>query len=126
MISEPLRPTILETVLYEPDQGAVIAVLPGVLWLAPGDIVELDDPSRDARVLSTRLQLHRNEARVLIVLDVPDDANDALRGDTPTEVALGADVDLTLTVTDELDDELEKLTDEVDLEPAPDEAGTRP
>lgn len=120
-----MRPTILETVFYEPDHGAVIAVLPGVLWLAPGDTVELDDPSRDARVLSTRLQLRRNEARVLIVLDVPDDANDALRGDTPTEVALGADVDLTLTVTGGLDDELEMLTDEVDLEPAPDEVGTR-
>ena len=122
MSTEPLRPTILETVFYEPDQGAVIAVLPGVLWLAPGDIVELDDPSRDARVLSTRLQLRGNEARVLIVLDVPDDANDVLRGDTPTEVALGADVDLTLNVAEALDDELEKLTDEVHLEPAPDEA----
>jgi len=119
MSTEPLRPTILETVLYEPDQGAVIAVLPGGLWLAPGDIVELYDPSRDARVLSTRLQLRRNEARVLIVLDVPDDA---LRGDTPTEVALGADVDHPLTASEELDDELEKLTDDVHLEPAPDEA----
>ena len=123
MSTEPLRPTILETVLYEPDQGAVIAVLPGALWLAPGDVVELDNPSRDARVLSTRLQLQGNEARVLIVLDVPDDANDVLRGDTPTEVALGADVDLTLTVAEALDDELENLlTDEVHLEPAPDEA----
>ncbi len=97
-------------------------MLPGVLWLAPGDVVELDDPSRDARVLSTRLQLRRNEARMLIVLDVPVDADDALRGDTPTEVVLGADVDQTLTAAAELDNELEKLTDEVLLEPAPDEA----
>ena len=44
MPTEPLRPTTLETVFYEPDQRAVIAVLPGALWLAPGDIVELDDP----------------------------------------------------------------------------------
>ena len=123
MSTEPLRPTILETVFYEPDQGAVIAVLPGGLWLAPGDIVELDDPSRDARVLSTRLQLRGNDARVLIVLDVPDGTADALRGDTPTEVALGADVDQTPTAGgDELDDELEKLTEEAQLEPAPDEA----
>lgn len=121
MSTEPLRPTVLETVLYEPDQGAVIAVLPGCLWLAPGDTVELDEPSRDARVLSTRLQLRGNEARVLIVLDVPDDADDALRGDTPTEVVLGTDLDLTLPASTELDDELEKLTDEVRLEPAPDE-----
>jgi hypothetical protein len=122
MTNEPLRPTILETVLYEPDQSAVIAVLPGALWLAPGDIVELDDPSRDARVLSTRLQVRHNEARVLIVLDVPDDGDDALRGSTPTEVALSEDVDQAQIASQELDDELEKLTDEVRLEAAPDEA----
>jgi hypothetical protein len=122
MSTEPMRPTTLETVLYEPDQQAVIAVLPGHLWLAPGDIVELDEPPRDARVLSTRLQLRRNEARVLIVLDVPDDPDDALRGETPTEVVLGADVDIALPAGDELDEELEKLTDEVGLEPQPDEA----
>jgi hypothetical protein len=121
MSTEPMRPTTLETVLYEPDQQAVIAVLPGHLWLAPGDIVELDEPPRDARVLSTRLQLRRNEARVLIVLDVPDDPDDALRGETPTEVVLGADVDIALPAGDELDEELEKLTDEVGLEPQPDE-----
>jgi hypothetical protein len=122
MSLEPLRPTVLETVFYEPDQRAVIAVVPGGLWLTPGDIVELDDPPRDARVLSTRLQLRRNEARVLIVLDVPDDHDDALRGDTPTEVLLGADIDQSPPATDDLDDELEKLTDGVLPESAPDEA----
>jgi hypothetical protein len=44
MSPEPSRPTVLETVHYEPDQRAVLAVLPGGLWLPPGDIVELDDP----------------------------------------------------------------------------------
>jgi hypothetical protein len=121
MSTEPLRPTTLETVLYEPDQRAVIAVLPGHLWLAPGDVVELDEPPRDARVLSTRLQLRHDEARVLIVLDVPDHSEDALRGETPTELVLGADVDVALPAGDELDEELEKLTDEVRLEPQPDE-----
>jgi hypothetical protein len=121
MSTEPLRPTAVETVLYEPDQRAVIAVLPGSLWLAPGDVVELDDPPRDARVLSTRLQLRGNEARVLIVLDVPDHPDDALRGETPTEVVLGEDIDQSLPVGDDLDDELEKLTELVAPEPAPDE-----
>ncbi len=78
----------------------------------------------EARVLSTRLQLRRNEARVLIVLDVPDKPNEVLRGDTPIEVVLGDDIDPSVPDRDELDDELEKLTDEVQLEPAPDE--TRP
>lgn len=119
--SEPIRPTTLETVLYEPDQQAVIAVLPGGLWLSPGDIVELDDPPRDARVLSTRLQLRSGQARVLVVLDVPDDPDDALRGDTPTEVVLGADADEPVLVGDELDEELEQLTDEVDLADAPEQ-----
>jgi hypothetical protein len=122
MSPDPLRPTVLETVLYEPDQRAVLAVLPGGLWLSPGDIVELDDPPREARVLSTRLQLRRDEVRVLVVVDVPDRPNDVLRGDTPTDVALGTDIDQALPVSDALDDELEKLTDEVELEPAPDEA----
>jgi hypothetical protein len=119
MTTDPLRPTILETVLYEPDQDEVIAVLPGGLWLAPGDIVELDEPSRDARVLSTRLQLRGDVARVLIVLDVPDDTADTMRGDKSTEVALGSDA--APRAGDELDDELEKLTEEVQLESAPDE-----
>lgn len=122
MTTEPLRPTALETVLFEPDQRAVIAVLPGLLWLTAGDIVELDDPPRDARVLSTRLQLGRDGARVLIVLDVPDDPEDALRGDTPIQVVLGADIDQPLPISDELDDELEKLTIEDRTEFAPDEA----
>jgi hypothetical protein len=122
MSPDPLRPTVLKTVLYEPDQGAVLAVLPGGLWLAPGDIVELDDPPREARVLSTRLQLRRDEVRVLVVLDVPDQPNDVLRGATPTDVALGTDIDQSLPVSDALDDALEKLIDEVQLEPAPDEA----
>ena len=115
--AEPKRPTALETVLFEPDERAVIAVLPGSVWLAPGDIVELDDPPRDARVLSTRLQLRGNEARILIVLDVPDDPDDALRGSTPTDVALGTDA--SLRVSDQfqaLDEELEKLTDEAQLD----------
>jgi hypothetical protein len=120
MTTEPLRPTILETVLYEPDRDEVIAVVPGALWLSAGDVVELDDPSRDARVLSSRLQLRRDVARVLIVLDVPDDTADTMRGDTPTEVALGSDADQA--ASDELDDELEKLTEEAQLESAPDES----
>ena len=62
------------------------------------------------------------EARVLIVLDVPDNPDDALRGDTPTEVVLGADIDQSPPASDELDDELEKLTDEVHSDSAPDEA----
>ncbi|MET0325551.1 MAG: hypothetical protein ABW219_10035, partial [Ilumatobacteraceae bacterium] len=119
MPAEPLRPTVLETVFYEPDQRAVIAVLPGTLWLAPGDIVELDDPPRDARVLSARLQLQGDTARVLIVLDVPTSPDDALRGDTPTEVVLGAD--LEPPSDDDLDVELERLTDEIQAEVAPDE-----
>lgn len=121
MTTEPLRPTALETVLYEPDQRAVIAVLPGAVWLVPGDIVELDEPPRDARVLSTRLQLRGDGARVLIVLDVPESPDEALRGDTPIEVVLGADIDQSLPAGEALDDELEKLTGEVDLEPAPDQ-----
>jgi hypothetical protein len=121
MSPEPLRPSAIETVFYEPDQRAVIAVLPGALWLTPGDIVELDDPPRDARVLSTRLQLRRNEARVLIVLDVFNDPEDALRGDTPTEAVLGVDIDQPLPASGALDDELEKLTDEVSSERAPNE-----
>ncbi|MET0325064.1 MAG: hypothetical protein ABW122_05360 [Ilumatobacteraceae bacterium] len=121
MTTEPLRPTTLETVLYEPDQRAVIAVLPGPLWLNPGDIVELDDPPRDARVLSTRLQLRGGEARVLIVLDVPADPDEALRGDTPTEVVLGADILEPGPGSAGLDDELERLTDEILSEDAPGE-----
>lgn len=123
--SEPIRPTTLETVLYEPDQQVVIAVLPGGLWLSPGDIVELDDPPRDARVLSARLQLRSGQARVLVVLDVPDDPDDALRGDTPTEVVLGADADEPVLVGDELDEELEQLTEEVDLADAPEQGMPR-
>ena len=113
MTTEPLRPTTIETAFYEPDQRAVIAVLPGALWLNPGDIVELDDPPRDARVLSARLQLQGHEARVLIVLDVPTDPDEALRGETPTEVVLGADIDQSGPSSTELDDELERLTDEI-------------
>ena len=121
MTTEPLRPTALETVFYEPDERAVIAVLPGALWLSAGDLVELDEPAREARVLSSRLQVHRDEARVLIVLDVADDSVDALRGATPTDVVLGAELAPPLPTADELDVELEQLTDEVVLAPAPDE-----
>ena len=123
--SEPLRPTAVETVLFEPDRQAVLAVLPGGLWLTPGDIVELDDPPRDARVLSTRLQLRGGEARVLIVLDVPDDPDAALRGDVPTEKVLGADADEPMLVSDVLDDELEQLTEEVDVGTPPGEGAPR-
>jgi len=120
--SEALRPTAVETVLYEPDQQSVIAVLSGALWLSPGDVVELDEPPRDARVLSTRLQLRDGGARVLVVLDVPDDPEQALRGDTPTEVVLGADAGESVLLGSGLDEELEQLTEDVDLEAAPDEA----
>jgi hypothetical protein len=88
-----MRAESLETVLFEPDHQEVLAVLPGALWLSPGDVVELDAPPRDARVLSTRLQLRDGRARVLVVLDVPDDPEAALRGEVPTEVVLGADVE---------------------------------
>jgi hypothetical protein len=119
MTTEPLRPTTVETVLYEPDQQAVIAVIPGALRLTPGDIVELDDPPRDARVLSTRLQVRGDEARVLVVLDVPDDPDESLRGDAATDVALGLDVVESMPAGGELDEELEKLTDEVSTERSP-------
>ncbi len=75
MSTEPLRPDAVETVIEEPDEQAVVAVVPRALWRQAGDIVELDDAPREARVLSSRLQLRRNEpARVLVVLDVPDAA----------------------------------------------------
>src|SRR5829696_3065609 len=57
MSTEPWRPTAVETLIYEPDEQAVIAVVPGALWLQAGELVELDDPPREARVLSSRLQL---------------------------------------------------------------------
>jgi hypothetical protein len=82
----------METVLFEPDEQRVLAVLPVALWLAPGDVVELEDPPRDARVLSSRLQLRGGEARVLVVLDVPDDREEALRGEQPTEAVLAVEV----------------------------------
>jgi hypothetical protein len=112
--AEPLRPTVVETVFYEPDEGAVIAALPGRLWLAPRRRRRV---RRICPVLSTRLQLRRGEARVLIVLDVVDDPADALRGDTPTDVVLGIEVVVSPSVGDQLDDELEQLTDDVDAEP---------
>jgi hypothetical protein len=122
--SEALRPTAVETVLYEPDQQSVIAVLSGALWLSPGDVVELDEPPRDARVLSTRLQLRDGGARVLVVLDVPDDPEQALRGDTPTEVVLGADAGKSSLVGNALDEELEQLTEDNDLDAAPDKGAS--
>jgi len=121
MTTEPLRPTALETVFYEPDERAVIAVVPGGLWLAPGDIVELADPAREGRVLSTRLQIERDIARVLIVVDVADDSVDAVLGATPIDVVLGAEIAPPVPTGDELDAELEQLTDDVVLAPAPDE-----
>lgn len=89
---EPMRPDAVETVLFEPDDQRVLAVLPGAIWLAPGDVVELDDPPRDARVLSSRLQLTAGGARVLVVLDVPDRTEETFRGDTTTEAVLATDV----------------------------------
>jgi hypothetical protein len=120
MSTEPWRPTTVETVIYEPDEQAIIAVVPGALWLQAGDIVELDDPPREARVLSSRLQLRRREsARVLIVLDVPDAAQ---QGDTASETTLGAVIEEAPPPNIDLDDELERLTDEVDTDPAPNDA----
>jgi hypothetical protein len=115
-VSTPFRPDAVETVIYEPDEQAVVAVLPGALWMNAGDIVELDDPPREARVLSSRLQLRTNEpARVLVVLDVPDAA---LPGGTTSETMLGADAAPTVA---DLDAELERLTDQIDTDPAPTE-----
>jgi len=119
MSIDPWRPTAVETVIYEPDERAVIAVVPGAIWLTAGDIVELDDPPREARVLSSRLQLRRREpARVLIILDVPDSTQPSHSGAT----MLGADIDQTLPTSSELDDELERLTDEVATDAAPNDA----
>jgi len=117
---DPWRPTAVETIIYEPDERAVIAVVPGAIWLTAGDIVELDDPPREARVLSSRLQLRRSEpARVLIVLDVPDSSS--YQGDTSTTM-LSDDIDQTAPTSTELDDELEKLTDEVVTDAASNDA----
>ena len=120
MSTDPWRPTVVETVIYEPDEQEVIAVVPGALWLQAGDIVELDDPPREARVLSSRLQLRpRDPARVLIVLDVPDAA---LHDNAAADTLLDADIDQTPRTDADLDDELERLTDEVDTDPAPTDA----
>lgn len=120
MSTEPWRPSTVETVIYEPDEQAVVAVVPGALWLQAGDIVELDDPPREARVLSSRLQLRQREpARVLIILDVPDAT---LQGNTASDVILDADIDGAPPTVADLDDELERLTDELDTDPAPNEA----
>jgi hypothetical protein len=116
MSTDPWRPTTVETLIYEPDEQAVIAVVPAALWLQPGDLVELDDPPREARVLSSRLQLRPHEpARVLIVLDVPDAV---LQGDAASDTMLGADVDETPPTDTNLDAELERLTDEVGTDQA--------
>jgi hypothetical protein len=117
--TQPLRPDAVETVIYEPDEQAVVAVVPGALWMHAGDLVELDDPPREARVLSSRLQLRTNEpARVLVVLDVPDAA---LPGGATADTMLGADVGSAATTEADLDAELERLTDEVDTDPATNE-----
>ncbi len=118
--SEPLRPASMETVLFEPDEQRVLAVLPVALWLSPGDVVELEDPPRDARVLSSRLQLRGAAARVLVVLDVPDDREEALRGEQPTEAELAVEVGEPVAgLGAELDRDLEAL--ERDLEDVPEE-----
>ena len=117
---EPLRPDAFETVLFEPDDKRVVAVLPGALWLSPGDVVELQDPPRDARVLSSRLQLDAGVARVLVVLDVPDGGDEAMRGEQPTEAVLAVEVGEPVAgLAEELDRDLEAL--EADLQEAPEE-----
>ena len=117
---EPVRPDMIETVLYEPDQQRMLAVLPGPLWLSPGDFVELDEPPRDARVLSTRLQLLDGRARVLVVLDVPDDGESALRGDVATEVILNTELDEPVAgLSAELDRDLAALEGEPRAAPEP-------
>ncbi len=122
---EPMHPQSIETVLFEPDLQQTLAVLPGALWLSPGDIVELENPPRDARVLSSRLQLREGRARVLIVLDVSGGPDDVLRGDTPTEAVLAVDVDEAGPVLgDELDRELQELAS--DVEPVPEEGPSTP
>jgi hypothetical protein len=120
MSTDPWRPSAVETVIYEPDEQAVIAVVPAALWLQPGDLVELDDPPREARVLSSRLQLRPHEpARVLIVLDVPDAV---LQTDAAVDTMLGAEIDETPPTGTNLDAELERLTDEVGTDQAPNNA----
>ena len=111
---QPMRPDAVETVLFEPDDQRTVAVLPGALWLSPGDIVELDDPPRDARVLSSRLQLTGGRARVLVVLDVPDGRDDALRGEAPIEQALAVEPGAPdAGISAELDRDLEALASDV-------------
>ncbi len=115
---EPMRPESIETVLFEPDLQRTLAVLPGAVWLSPGDIVELENPPRDARVLSSRLQLREGRARVLIVLDVPGGQDDVLRGDTPTEAVLAVDVDEVVpALGEDLDRELEALASDIEAVP---------
>jgi len=114
---EPMRPESIETVLFEPDLQRTLAVLPGAVWLAPGDVVELEHPPRDARVLSSRLQLREGRARVLIVLDVSGGPDDVLRGDTSTDAVLDVDVDLAVPALEELDRELEALASDVEAVP---------
>jgi hypothetical protein len=113
--AEPMRPDVVETVFLEPDQQEVLAVVPAALWLAPGDVVELDDPPRDARVLSSRLQLRADRTRVLVILDVPDSRDDALRGAMPTEEVLGVELDEPgADLGGELDRDLAALAPEPD------------
>jgi hypothetical protein len=76
----------METVLFEPDQQQVLAILPAALWLSPGDVVDLDDRGTGARVLSSRLQVSGDIARVLVFLDVPDEPAVAVTEEVPAEV----------------------------------------
>lgn len=123
--AEPMRPEEVETVFVEPDQQEVLAVLPVALWLAPGDVVELDDPPRDARVLSSRLQLRADRSRVLVILDVPESRDDALRGAVPTEEVLGVELDEPdPALGGALDRDLAALAPDADG--APEETATRP
>lgn len=120
---EPMRPDVVETVFLEPDQQRVLAVVPAAVWLSPGDVVEIDDPPRDALVLSSRLQLRPDVGRVLVILDVPDGRDDALRGAIPTEAVLGVELDEPEpTLGAELDRDLAALAPDA----APDEGAVRP
>jgi hypothetical protein len=113
---EPLRPDLVETVLFEPDEQRALAVLPGALWPSPGDVVELDDPPREARVLSTRLQLHRGQARVLVVVDVPEAS--LVEQATAGEVLAEVPAVLAPVLSEEIDRELAELEHDGGAAPA--------
>ena len=64
MSAEPLRPDALETVIYEPDEQAVVAVVPGALWLRAGDICRARRPaSRGSRSVQSTAAANERAAR---------------------------------------------------------------